>query len=587
MNPSRLRAVMLAIIGLGVAACAARTAHLDDAPNHSPRGMVAADHPIAAEAGAAMLRAGGNAVDAAVATSLTLSVVRPDACGIGGGGFMVIRLNSDPRHGHATIAINYRETSPAAVGPTTYAEWNDPQASRRGGKAVAVPGTVAGLLHALDRYGTLDRKTVFAPAIHAAEHGFPADEHHVRTAQSLINEFTDPAARDRFSLVWKRHMREGAVAIGDTIRLPEQAEALRLIAERGADAFYKGPIADAIVDSIANAGGVLTLDDLDGYRVHETEPITHSVGRLRVVAMPPPSSGGVAVAQILDLAERLELAVPATGSYSPGTASALAEKLKHAFADRSRYMADPAFHPVPVGEMLAEPALARTAEAVQDALARGTTDTPESYGIAEPIPVDGGTSHIAVIDRHGSAVACTETINLAFGSLVAVDGFGFCLNNQMDDFTTVAGRANAYGLVQSNANLPEPGKRPLSSMSPTIILDQQGEVVAVAGASGGPRIITSTAQVLLRGLRGGATAAEAVAAPRLHHQWLPDRLELEPAQHDRLAGAMHAIGYQTTSRDRIGAVQAIFRNPETGEVNGAADPRKGGAVAAGASQARP
>lgn len=578
MGPNRLQSLWVAFACAVLGGCAAT--ERDVAPGRATGGMVAADHTLAAEAGAEILRAGGNAVDAAVATSFALSVVRPDACGIGGGGFMLVHLKDDPRHGNLTVAINYRETCPAAVGPNTYADWGDPEASRRGGRAVAVPGTVAGLLHALERYGSLERSVVIAPAIRLAERGFPADAHHVRTAASLEPYFEADASRKvRFPFVWERSMGRGSMRVGDLVSVPEQARALRLVAEHGADAFRRGPIADAMVRSVRGDGGVLNHADLAGYRVRETAPITHDVGGHRIVAMPPPSSGGIVVAQTLDLAERLNLTTSATGWPDTASAHTLAEILKHAFADRSRLMADPAFHAVPIGAMLSEGSLAETARSVRSAVDQGRTEEPGRYGVVGPPPVDGGTSHISVVDRFGNAVACTETINLAFGSLVVVDGFGFCLNNQMDDFTTVSGQANAFGLVQSDANLPQPGKRPLSSMSPTILLDRENEVVAVAGASGGPRIITSTAQVLLRKLRGGATADQAVIAPRVHHQWLPDRLDFEPAAPRWLSDQMQAIGFETGVREQIGAVQVVFRDPSTGQLDGAADPRKGGGVA--------
>ncbi|MEL7473900.1 MAG: gamma-glutamyltransferase [Planctomycetota bacterium] len=545
-----------------------------------PLGAVAADHPLAAEAGAEVLRAGGNAVDAAVATSLALSVVRPDACGIGGGGFMVIHLPDDPNHGRVSTAIDYREICPAAIGPDTYANWGDPEASRRGGRAVAIPGTIAGLTHALNHYGTMERARVFAPAIRLAEQGFAADAHHVRTAQSLVSYFNDdPIRRTRFPLVWLRFMREGQIQIGDRIELPEQAAILRLIADTGPDAFYQGSIADSIVASASADGGVLTHTDLSSYRVRETAPVRHRVGPFELMAMPPPSSGGVAVAQILDLAYRLEIDVPTTGWTDAASAHLLAECMKHAFADRARYMADPAFAHVPVDHMLNHDVL----QAIARRIDRTKTMPAPSYGSRAPLTEDGGTSHLSVIDAWGGAVACTETINLAFGSLVGVRGAGFCLNDQMDDFTTVRGQRNAFGLVQSDANLPEPGKRPLSSMSPTILVDHKDQVVAVAGASGGPRIITSTAQVLLRRLRANASATQAVRAPRLHHQWLPDRLDLEPGGEARetLASQLAVRGHAVSDREQVGAVQALFRDAHTSDIDGAADHRKGGAVRTG------
>jgi gamma-glutamyltranspeptidase/glutathione hydrolase len=574
------RAMLAGGVLLGIAAScgvATRSPVLHAESLDRDAGMVAADHPLAAGAGARMLGLDGNAVDAAVATSFALSVVRSDACGIGGGGFMVVRLVDDPRHGDVTVAINYRETCPAGVGPTTYAELDDPEASQRGGMAVAVPGTVAGLLHALEKYGTLPRETVLQPAIELADNGFAADAHHVRTVRSVRERFEDdPAWRERFPLVWRRLADEGRIEIGDRITLPDQARALRLIARDGADAFYRGDIARAIVASVQADGGVLTMDDLSGYAVREVQPVTATVGEKTIIAMPPPSSGGVAVAQLLALAERLDITIPPTGWLAPPDAHLLAESMKHAFADRARYMADPAFVDVPVASMLSASSLDTMAAAIDPA----RTLAPNDYGMARVLPTDGGTSHISVIDGRGNAVACTETINLAFGSMVGVEGFGFCLNDQMDDFTTIAGEANAFGLVQSEDNLPEPGKRPLSSMSPTIVVDSAGEVVAVAGASGGPRIITSTAQVLLRMLRGGATAREAVDAPRLHHQWLPDRLfvEVRDGAQPRVgwSQSLKALGHDVFARDDIGAVQAIRRDPATGKLDGTADPRKGG-----------
>jgi gamma-glutamyltranspeptidase/glutathione hydrolase len=541
-------------------------------------GMVAADHPLAAEAGAQMLRQGGNAVDAAVATSMALSVVRTDACGIGGGGFMVIHLVDDPRHGTVSVAINYREACPAGIGPETYAELNDPEASSRGGLAVAVPGTVAGLLYALETYGTLDRQTVLEPAIRLANEGFEADDHHVRSAKSLQNRFKTRADwRDRFPLVWNRLSNQGSIEIGDQIRLPEQAAALKLIAEHGADGFYRGAIADAIVASVKNDNGVITHDDLTSYRISVSEPIIFELSQGRILSMPPPSSGGVAIAQMLYLAEQLDIQVTPTGWLDTASTHLLTESMKHAFADRSRYMSDPAFNIVPVDQMLDREALRATEISIDPKKTLESSD----YGIANALVDDGGTSHISVIDSNGSAVACTETINLAFGSLVGVDGFGFCLNDQMDDFTTVAGQANAFGLVQSNDNLPEPGKRPLSSMSPTIVLDEEGRVVAVAGASGGPRIISSTTQVLLRIIMGGANATQAVEAPRVHHQWNPNLLRYETSGPNNeppteWRTALKSLGHELKTVATIGAVQAITRDPESGVIDGAADSRKGG-----------
>ncbi len=539
-------------------------------------GVVAADHALASEAGAEILRAGGNAVDAAVASCLALSVVRPDSCGIGGGGFMLIHLADPPAGAPADVAVDFRETCPGGIGPESYARWGDPEASRIGGRAVGVPGTVAGLVEVQARYGALDRAAVFAPAIRLAEAGFPADRHHVEAARAVASRFDGRAGwSDRFGFVWGAMTRGGTIREGDIIRNPGQGRALRLIAEQGASAFYDGPIADAIVEAVSRDGGVLTRADLAGYSVRWGEPIRVRWREKEMLLMPPPSSGGVAIGQMFLLADRVGLSMPASGWPDAGHAHLLAEIFKHAFADRSRLLADPAFHRNPIGEMLEAERLDRAAGRIDP----GRTRPIDVYGVAS-LPEDAGTSHLSVVDGRGNAVACTQTINLAFGSLLDVPGYGFCLNNEMDDFTTVRGEANAFGLRQSEANLPHPGQRPLSSMSPTIVLDGAG-VYAVAGASGGPRIITSTAQVLMRVLLGGASAGEAVAGPRLHHQWSPDRLDLETwgaGAPGSLVGGLAERGHEVGRRRVVGAVQLIRRG-SGGRWEAASDPRKGGVPA--------
>lgn len=570
-----IRTAILLAVSCMLSACTA--SHRADRPfeGEYAHGAVACDHPVASAAGAEMLAAGGNAVDAAVAASFTLSVVRPYSCGIGGGGFMLIHLNDDPRHGTVNIAINYRETCPSRVNAETFTQHPDPEASLYGGAAVAVPSTVAGLLHALDRYGTMDRREVLAPAIRAAREGFAVDEHYARAAASLARQFeAKPEWKDRFEFVWLRFLQEGQVRIGDTIVLPEQALTLTRIAHNGLAGFISGETADAIVSAVGAAGGGLSRADLEAYRPVEVTPIEASIAGLRFLGMPPPSSGGVAMFQTLKTLDLLGHP-PTRAVRTPTEAHLLAEALQHAFADRARWMADPAFVPVPTEAMLGDAAAAHAAALIRrDA----TLGDAEAYGqrwggdglagAAE----DAGTSHLSVVDARGNAVSCTETINTEWGSLVCAGGFA--LNNQMDDFTTRPGEANFYGLRQSDRNLPAPGKRPLSSMSPTIVLDDRG-VVAVAGASGGPRIITGTLQSLLNAL-SGMDAGDAVAAPRIHHQWLPNRLELEPGA---LAGpgqraALESRGHTLSEREHIGNVQLIRRT--SGGWQAACDPRKGG-----------
>ncbi|MHC5115166.1 MAG: gamma-glutamyltransferase, partial [Planctomycetota bacterium] len=509
------------------------------------RGAVAADHPAASEAGAEMLRRGGNAVDAAVATSFCLSVVRPYSCGIGGGGFMVIHWPPTADGGPARqVAVNYRETAPAAVGPRYYAGLGE-TASRFGVHAVGVPGTVAGLLHVLDRYGTLDRTTVLAPAIRAAEQGFVIDAHYVKAVKDLGQRLEKhPELRADAAFLWERLGRRGGVLPGDRIVNAPQGKALRLIARDGAAAFYEGPIAEAIADLMRHRGGAITMADLAGYEVSVTEPLRGRYGPYDVVAMPPPSSGGITMLQAFGILERLELD---TRPEHNGVeyVHLVSEAMKHAFADRSRYLADPAFVDVPVDDLLAADYIDARAATISPT----ATGVSGDYGTHADHLEDGGTSHFSVVDGDGMAVACTETINLRFGSGVTVPGFGFALNDEMDDFTTIPGAPNAFGLRQSDRNLPEPGKRPLSSMSPTIVL-RDGAPVVVAGASGGPRIITSTAQTILNCLWFDMPAHDAVEAPRFHHQWLPDRIYVDDRWEDEdVIAGLEAFGHETARRD--------------------------------------
>lgn len=602
--PGPVTALAAAIVAWGVlGACGPARASAPAAPDAAlpPRSAetftryaVAADHPLASRAGESMLRAGGNAVDAAVATSFALSVVRPFSCGIGGGGFMVIALKEDPRGevaGPVHVALNYRETCPAAIGPDFYERAPQTEAPDRatlstlGGRAVATPGTVAGLLFALDRYGTRPRAEVLAPAIRLAQEGFEVDAAYEKAAADLAEKFeAEPARKTRFAFVWSRFLKEGRVKAGDRITLPEQAEVLEAIAARGVDGFYRGPVAGMIVDAVRADGGVLTLDDLAAYAVRAGDPLTFAFKKRRFLAMPPPSSGGLAMGQILGILSRVNLDDHTVQGVSAPYLTLLVEAMKHAFADRAAWLGDPAFVDVPVARLLSAAYLDQRAKFTRV----GKSMRPPSYGTrpedeAAPGALDdGGTSHLSVIDDAGNAVACTETINLEFGSLVAAGGF--CLNNEMDDFTTRRGEANAFGLAQSNRNLPAPGKRPLSSMSPTIVLSPAGEPEVVAGASGGPRIISATTQVVLNVLQLGWGAERAVEAPRVHHQWAPYVLEYERGMEEVRWQGMPVLAWMRKQMNeckpatRGAAVQAIVRRPD-GTLEAACDPRKGGAPA--------
>jgi len=583
-------------------------------------GVVACDHPLASEAGREILEQGGNAVDAAVAAAFALSVVRPYSCGIGGGGFLVGagpcegkspgEAASDPGSCKAWgLSLDHREYAPAAVGPNHFVDLDDPAASRWSGHAVGVPTSVGGLAFAADAMGTMDLAALLQPAIRLAEEGFPADEHYVRAARSVAAWIEAEPQRTRtHERLWTHFLKEGRVEVGEVIRLPGQAQALRLIARDGVDAFYEGPIAEAIAEAVREAGGVMTEADLAGV-VDEEFPGAYTMrpwtnfsafGR-SFVTLGPPSAGGVAVVEIIGLLRAWEEATGGSlkelGHNSAEYVHVLAEAMKHAFADRARWMGDPQFVEVPWREALDE----RRLESVARSIDMQFTKAPEDYGVIAPPPEDAGTSHLSVVDSMGNAVSLTQTINLSFGSRILVEPYDFFLNNEMDDFTTDPRRPNAFGLRQSEANLPAPSKRPISSMAPILVADPETRAVEmVAGASGGPRIISSTVQTLLNAIIFDMGAEEAVSAPRIHHQWLPDVLVLEPAwslaapegqmgiaelqemmrrveRVNRFRNALESKGHRLGQTDAIGVVQFIRRRGEGFQA--ASDPRKGGAPA--------
>jgi gamma-glutamyltranspeptidase/glutathione hydrolase len=559
--------------------------------------VVAADHEIASKAGLEMLQRGGNAVDAAVAASFTLSVVRPYSCGIGGGGFMMIHLKKHakltglPR----TIALDYREVAPSWARPdffeTDPKSKDDPAASTVGAHAVAIPGTVAGLLEALDKFGTLSRETVLAPAVRAAEEGFVVDADYMRAVASSNASRALKDGGTRFAEFRSIYLLNGKVKAGDVIKQPAQARALKLIAKDGAKGFYSGEIASAIRSVLGAGGANVTMAELAAYRPRELLPLTTTFQGKKVFAFPPPSSGGIVIVQTLGMIEARREEFDSFDYDSSAQVHFLTEAFKHSFADRSRFLADPAVVDIPV--------LALTSQSnTRDLASRidmNRTQPIESYGSNIPhnasLPgTDAGTSHLSAVDSWGNAVACTETINLQFGSLVVVPGFGFLLNDQMDDFTTRRGKANAFGLRQDARNLPAPGKQPLSSMSPTIVLSGESDaspVELVVGGSGGPWIITGTMQVLLDCVTYGIPASKAVAQPRIHHQWMPNSLRIEPEiaeasegtgkQERTVRAGLESRGQELKLGKSECVIQVIRRSPTSPDrFEAGSDPRKGG-----------
>jgi gamma-glutamyltranspeptidase/glutathione hydrolase len=539
--------------------------------------VVAADHSAASLAGIEILKQGGNVVDAAVATGFALSVVRPASCGIGGGGFMVI-WDAERKRG---VALDYRERAPGRATRDMYVDPNDPKkvrpdASEHGHLAIAVPGHVAGLCLALREYGTLELETVLAPAMRLCRDGVPVDKTDISIQKEVLLDFDEQADyRAKFAALRRLYANDGVPwKPGDRFHSPLE-KVLKLIARHGADGFYRGEVAEAIVAEMKRGGGLMTLDDLAAMQPVVREPLTGTFGGGTLLSMPPPSSGGVALFETLNLLTALENQHPHAGleklpHNAPLYLHLLAESFKHAFADRAAYLGDADFAKVPVARLTGQGYVRELARRID--LAR--TQPPEAYGRLAA-PDDGGTSHFSVLDARGNAVACTETINTHFGSYVVEPTFGIVLNNEMDDFTSRPGVPNAFGLIQSEANSIEPGKRPLSSMTPTILV-RDGRAEFVVGASGGPRIITATVQVLLNRVRFGMTPATAIEAPRIHHQWVPDVLQVEL---DSLATPeLKAAGHRIRIGGDGAVVQAASRERD-GRLRGASDPRKGGHAA--------
>lgn len=473
--------------------------------------MVVSAEVNASAAGVEVMRGGGNAVDAAVATGFALAVTFPVAGNVGGGGFMVIRFPD----GRATT-IDYREMAPTGATRDMYVDDSTgqirPDLSRRGHLASGVPGAVAGLLKAHETYGRAPLADVMAPAIRLAE-GYPLS----RAEAELMNAYAGRFAAYPGSA---RHFTQpGGFEAGETFRQPELAAVLRRVRDEGRDGFYRGETADLIVAEMERGGGLIDHADLENYVAVEREPVEGDYRGHRVISMPPPSSGGIALIQMLDAVEPFDVA--GLGFNSSATVHLMGEAMRRAFADRAEYLGDPDFSDIPTDELLAE-AYTRDRMASFDP-ARADSSTGVGPGLGESMQ----TTHYSVVDEDGMAVSVTTTLNGGFGSLVAVEGAGFFLNNEMDDFTSAPGQPNMFGLVQGEANAIAPGKRMLSSMTPTIVEDPEGRLMLVVGSPGGPRIITATYQTILNVIDHGMDVQEAVAAPRVHHQWLPDVLYWE------------------------------------------------------------
>ncbi len=522
-------------------------------------GMIASNSALASAAGVEILRRGGNAVDAAVATGFALAVTYPVAGNIGGGGFMVIHF-ADGRD----AALDYRETAPAGATRTMYldAAGQPTENSRVGPLAAGVPGSVAGLTTALARYGRLPLATVIAPALRLAERGFVVDTPLMRSVRSDSAKLARYAADSPF-------LPGGQpVAAGSVVRQPELARTLRRIAAHGAAGFYQGETAGAIADEMRRGGGLITEDDLGGYHPIWRTPLRTTYRGYSVLGMPPVSSGGTTSFEILHMLETHDT-LPTFGGAA--YAHLIAEVERRAFIDRNSKLCDPAFCTAPVAELTSKAYARRLASTIDAARATPTTSV-------STLPDRTHTTHYAVVDASGNAVSTTTTLNLGYGSGVFVRGAGFFLNDEMDDFAAAPGKPNAFGLIEGEQNAVQPGKRPLSSMTPSVVLDRAGRTLLVVGAAGGPTIISGTTQVIVNVLDHRMSLADAMRAPRLHHQALPDTLFAEtnglaaPVQ-DSLAAMGHAVGL----RPRMVNVNAVMR--VAGGWQGVSEPRASGAAA--------
>jgi gamma-glutamyltranspeptidase/glutathione hydrolase len=535
---------------------------------HARHGMVVAQEQRAARIGVEILDRGGNAVDAAVAVGFALAVTYPRAGNIGGGGFMVIHLAKDNRD----TAIDYRETAPAAATKDMFLDGKgepDPAKSRDSALSIGVPGTVAGLALAHRKYGSgkLTLAELIAPAIDLASKGFPVKDD---VADSL------PHARERLAR-WRSSagifLKNGGQPLreGDRLIQFDLADTLRAIAAQGPRAFYEGRIAGRIADAVQKAGGIMSKDDLANYRAIERPVVRGSYRGYDIISMPPPSSGGVHLIEMLNILEGTDLG--RLGRGAPAL-HLLIEAMKRAYADRAMFMGDPDAVTIPVAGLISK----HYAAALRAGIGERATPAAEIRP-GKPAEYEGrNTTHFSVIDRDGNAVANTTTLNFSYGVGLVADGTGVLLNNELDDFTAKPGAANAYGLVGFNANLPGPGKRPLSSMTPTIVL-KDGKPFLVTGSPGGSRIISAVLQVIVNVIDFHMAVDQAVSAPRLHHQWQPDQVFAEPDFSPDLLDALERRGHSIVATEPHTSANSIMVTKD-GYV-GAADTRTRGALAAG------
>jgi gamma-glutamyltranspeptidase / glutathione hydrolase len=538
-------------------------------PALGPNGMFASQEAKATRIGVEILEKGGNAVDAAVAVGFALAVTLPRAGNLGGGGFMLVHLAERDE----TVAIDYRETAPAAATRDMFLDEKgepDPRKSRDSGLSVGVPGTVRGLALAHERYGSgqFTLADLIAPAERLAQDGITVED-------DLADSLPQAAGRlGRFpstrAVFFKGDQPFGR---GERLLQADLANTLAAIAQEGPDAFYKGDIAKNIAAAVQAAGGLMTVQDLGAYEAVIRQPVRGTYRGHDIVSMPPPSSGGVHLIQILNILEGFDL--PSLGAGSADAVHLLAEAMKPAYADRATWLGDPERVKVPVRGLTAK----RYAEQQRAAIDLNRARPADEIKAGDPLPHEADqTTHFSVVDRHGNAVANTYTLNFSYGLGLVAEGTGVLLNNEMDDFSAKAGAQNAYGLVGGDTNSVAPGARPLSSMTPTFVF-RDGRLLLVTGSPGGSRIISTVLQVIVNVLDFRMNLAEAVAAPRVHHQWRPDALLVETGLSPDTLHLLRERGHKVVVGSTSGSANSILIAPE-GRL-GAADPRQRGTLAAG------
>ncbi len=562
-------ASLLTPLVIGTSAhCKPQEAHRQSQTTKQPRAIVTSAHPVATNAGVSVLLAGGNAVDAAVTTALVISVVEPFSAGIGGGGFLLL-YESDRQQ---IEALDFRERAPQQATPTMFLDSNGkPLASyaARGHRLAAVPGTIAGLYDVHRRYGKLPWRRVVNPAIQVAQQGFPVTPRLSRAIERHQQLF-NPAARQVF-------LRQGKpYQPGDILVQRDLARSLTTLS-RDPQAFYRGTIARAIAQDMAAHQGLITLGDLQAYRTHWRKPLCGMFRRYRVCSMPPPSSGGVHLLQLLGMLGETDL--QAIGRWHPDTLHLLAEMMRVVYADRADYLGDPDFVEVPVTDLLSPSYLAYRRHAINPRHITPSSQVQrfDRAQLRQLARESSDTTHLTVVDGDRNAVSLTFTVNRGFGSGVVVPGTGILLNDEMDDFAIAPDLPNAYGLVGRDANAIAPGKTPLSSMTPTIVTEQ-GQFRLAVGAPGGSTIITTVIQLVLNLLVFDLDAATAIATPRLHHQWQPDRLSLESGFDPATVENLRQRGHQIHQGNAWGNANLIHQLPD-GTLEGAADPRGEGTAA--------